>query len=233
MAVTVRKVTLLSGPSALERVLIVGDIHGCLDEFDDLLTAAQVGPAVAVVCVGDLLAKGPHAEALIARLRGLGALSVVGNHDLAVLRRLDDPRDDAQTAAARELSAESVAWLRALPHVLLVDDDLLVVHAGLVPGVPLGQQTVEDVTTVRTVASAGGSFAAAEGCDVGAPWASLWEGPRLAVFGHDAKRKLQEWPHAVGLDTGCVYGGELSALELPSRRIFKIAARRQYAAMKE
>ena len=59
----------------------------------------------------------------------------------------------------------------------------------------------------------------------GEPWASLWPGPELVVFGHDAVRGLQMYEHAVGLDTGCVYGGRLSGYLLPERRLVQVDAR--------
>ena len=62
----------------------------------------------------------------------------------------------------------------------------------------------------------------------GRPWASLWTGPERIVFGHDAIRGLQQYPLATGLDTGCVYGGKLTGLILPERRLVSVNARRAY-----
>jgi hypothetical protein len=65
--------------------------------------------------------------------------------------------------------------------------------------------------------------------DDGALWGTLWHGPELVLFGHHASAGLQEHPFAIGLDTGCVYGGALSACILPERRIVSVPAKRPYA----
>jgi hypothetical protein len=64
----------------------------------------------------------------------------------------------------------------------------------------------------------------------GVLWGSLWPGPETVVFGHHARAGLQEHPFAIGLDTGCVYGGRLTAYLLPERRFVSVPARRAYVA---
>jgi hypothetical protein len=64
--------------------------------------------------------------------------------------------------------------------------------------------------------------------DDGPLWGTLWRGPELILFGHHARRGLQQHPHAIGLDTGCVYGHALTACVLPERRIVSVDAARVY-----
>jgi hypothetical protein len=227
------------------RTVIIGDVHGCLDELQELLGAVGVDPGGAargdgdrVVLVGDLVAKGPDSRGVVAFCRERCFAAVLGNHDAKVLTigpsaeaqakaRDTGPGHHAQIAAT--LKAADWAYLASLPlYLALPDLDVLVVHGGLIPRVPLEEQPRDMIINLRSITSEGEP---SKRVDAGAPWGSLWPGPTHVVFGHDAVRGLQRHPFATGLDTGCVYGRALTALVLPERRLVSVAARRSYVAL--
>jgi nucleoid-associated protein YgaU len=218
--------------SSAPRTLVVGDVHGCLDELLALVHKAGVGADDQVVLVGDLVAKGPDSAGVVAWAREGGAAAVLGNHDDHVLRAHAGNPDakDAHRRVAQSLSAADVEWLAARPLWLRLAHAAphVVIHGGMVSGVPVEEQEREHLLAMRSVRTDGTPSKKIEG----APWASLWKGPEHAVFGHDAIRGLQQHPRATGLDTGCVYGHELTALWLPDHRLVSVAARRAYAPMK-
>ncbi len=105
----------------------------------------------------------------------------------------------------------------------------LFVHAGFIPGVKLTQQNPRLMMNMRSVLDDGTVTAKnVPHC----AWAKLWRGPQTVVFGHDAFRGLQQYEFAKGIDTGCVYGGRLTALLLPENRFISVPARRPYVSSK-
>lgn len=211
------------------RTLVIGDVHGCLQELELLLAKASPGPADQVVFCGDLCAKGPDSQGVVQLARERGARAVLGNHDAHMLGIRSGAHARAHhTAVARTLKSADWAWLEALP--LMVDLPALgslVVHGGLVPGVALDQQERRYVLNLRSIDSEGRPSTRVE---EGVPWASLWTGPQFVVFGHDALRGLQKHPHALGLDTGCVYGKRLTAVWLPERHLVQVDALKVWQA---
>jgi hypothetical protein len=215
----------------VSRAIIIGDVHGCIDELRDLLVACDPRPGDRVVFVGDLVAKGPDSGAVVALVRGSSAESVRGNHDEHLVRALANGHLDALGASHRralaQLSAEDRAFLARTPDYLeLHDHGVVVVHAGLVPGVPLVEQQREHMLTMRSIKPDG---SASKRIESGVPWASRWSGPPHVVFGHDAVRGLQRYAGATGIDTGCVYGGSLTAVTFPGREIVSVPARRAWS----
>jgi diadenosine tetraphosphatase ApaH/serine/threonine PP2A family protein phosphatase len=221
----------------MSRTILIGDIHGCFDELQRLLETVAVGPADRVVLVGDLVAKGPDSRAVVHLARTRGFQAVLGNHDAHVLKWRTQARARAVAKerthhfdVAQSLSEDDVAWLQSLPVWLRLPTEgvaTLVVHGGLVPGIAIEDQDRNFLINLRSVLDDGTPSKRIDGT----PWAALWKGPEHVVFGHDALRGLQQHPFATGLDTGCVYGGRLTALILPERKLVSVAASRTYCAI--
>ena len=214
----------------MKRTVLIGDVHGCLDELEALLRLCGARDEE-VVLVGDLVAKGPDSRGVLRLASERRFRAVLGNHDAAVLR-VRHPEEGREAKGEHRAIGESLdeadwAYLESLPLTLaLPEHGVRVVHAGLVPGVPLEGQTRHDLLNLRSITAEGKpAYRAREG----EPWASLWAGPEHVVFGHDALRGLQQHPFATGLDTGCVYGRELTALILPERRFVSVPARRVWS----
>jgi Calcineurin-like phosphoesterase len=214
------------------RTIIIGDVHGCLDELLTLVSRCRYAAGDRLILVGDLVAKGPDSIGVVSWARESRVEAVLGNHEEHVLRaRRDLPgAKPKHRRLAEALGAEDAAWLEALPLFLPAGQwrgkPLVVVHAGLVPGVAIEAQQREHLLNLRSLRSDGSPSKAIEG----APWAASWSGPEQIVFGHDSLRGLQQYPSAIGLDTGCVYGRRLTALILPEGRLVSVSARHAYAS---
>ncbi len=201
------------------RTLIIGNVHGCAAELDALLARLAVGEADRVVFVGDLLARGPDSRGVLAKVRALGARSVLGNHEERLLAARDarsrgepGPRmGPAHRRVFDELDDDDWALLESLPlSIELPEHELRVVHAGVVPGVPFEEQDPWLLTHIRTIDAEGipsNRFG-------GTLWGADYDGGPHVVFGHNARLTPQLHPHATGIDTGCVYGGRLTAMVL-------------------
>jgi Calcineurin-like phosphoesterase len=227
----------------MQRTIVVGDVHGCREELELLVNKCGFVPGERLVLAGDLVAKGPDSAGVVARAREWGALGVLGNHDAHVLalRRtemgelLAEPRDPKpeHKKVLDELGPKDWLYLEALPLFLRLgpehpgEPETAVVHAGAVPGRKLEEQRRDHLITLRSIREDGEPTKKLKGT----PWASLWTGPERLIFGHDAIRSLQQYPMAIGLDTGCVYGGKLTAIILPERRLVQVDAKRPYVKL--
>jgi predicted phosphodiesterase len=115
------------------RVLVLSDIHANLAALDAVLDDAKAFEYEAVWCLGDTVGYGPEPDECIARMRLLKARTVVGNHDWAVIGRMDTEEFNREASRAvlwtrERLSAESLAWLRDLPNQPLVSGDFTLTH---------------------------------------------------------------------------------------------------------
>ncbi|GGM56471.1 serine/threonine protein phosphatase 1 [Halarchaeum rubridurum] len=185
-------------------VYVVGDVHGSREALDHLLDALALGPRDRVVFVGDLVRKGPDSPGVIDRVRTDDRLvSVRGNNEQKVVRGEKDP--DWLRAGDRD-------YLASLP-VAISFADALVVHGGVDPERPLADHGVEELLTMRAPHG--------DGYD-GPFWYDDYDGPHRVFFGHTVHAEPVVRPHAVGLDTGCVYGGALTAYDYRTDRFVAV-----------
>ena len=203
----------------MPRTLFIGDVHSCADELSDLVDRAALTKGDRVVFTGDLLSRGPKPHEVMRLYRELGGRAPVGNHEQRLLdghrARLageKGPRlSSSHQAIVDELTPEDWQLLEALPlFVQVPEHDVVVAHAGIDPSLPFAAQDPWVVTHVRSIDSDGKPSE-----KWGEPWGARYAGPLHIVFGHNARKHPQLHPFATGLDTGCVYGGRLTAMILP------------------
>ncbi len=211
------------------RTIIVGDVHGCRTELEALLDRVAFGSGDRLVFVGDLLARGPDSLGVLDIVRSTGAIVVRGNHEDKILQWQSSrdawihgqgparaPLGRMHRDIARALRPTDWTLLETSPYWLdLPEHDLRVVHAGVQPGLDIEAHKPETLTRLRTLRVAGGAGREkARGRATRVLWGACYTGPPHVVFGHNAAPGLQLHRWATGIDTGCVYGGRLTALVL-------------------
>lgn len=142
------------------------------------------------------------------------------------------PFDGRRAAEHARLGRDDLLWLAGLPRVIGLGYGWVAVHAGFVPRLPVHAQPSEWTIRLRYVDAAGNPVPRHRG-DAREPgvrrWAEAWTGPESVVYGHfpqrlDLPKRDEPVPGVVclGIDTGCVYGGRLTAFILPGEEIVQV-----------
>ncbi|CAH1775296.1 unnamed protein product [Owenia fusiformis] len=238
-------------------VFVVGDVHGCLDELKELLTKANIVEEnndtlkddVVLIFVGDIVNKGPKTAEVVKYIKDLGpgVYSVRGNHEEKVIKRkwkrksycVDLVRGITESSKIDQLTISDVEYLESFPYTISIPHlNSIIVHAGILPSIPLHEQTVVNMTCMRNIVqNSAGAMSGYVETDKGCQWADLWPGPQHVYYGHDARRgkddvgrpRVQLHQFATGLDTRCVKGGELTGIFLNSKCIHSVKAHHKYS----
>jgi polynucleotide kinase-phosphatase len=230
---------------------IIGDVHGCHTELVELLTRLGYGvrddgaehPAGrTAVFVGDLVDRGPASPAVLRLVMGMvaagTALCVAGNHEEKLLRRLR-----GRKVRVSHGLAETLAQLEAAPteqrdrvepflsslisHYVLDGGRLVVAHAGCKEAYQ-GRASGR----VRAFCLYGDTTGETDeyGLPVRYPWAQDYRGRAVVVYGHTPVERTEWVNNTICVDTGCVFGGALTALRYPERQLVSVPAHREYYA---
>jgi serine/threonine protein phosphatase 1 len=214
------------------RLIAVGDIHGCHTEFSELLDQLELKGDDRVVLLGDLVNRGPDSRKVLATARSIGATSLLGNHELRLLkfRKTGDKKymKEHDTETFESLGPEDWSYLEAM--LLTYEEpelNMVFVHGGFLPNIPWNRQPAEVITRIQVVDKDGNPRKRADSPD-SPPWADLWGGPPFVVYGHTPRPDIYKLKWSMGIDTGCVMGGSLTAYILPERRILQVKAKARY-----
>ena len=230
---------------------VIGDVHGCRSELEALL--ARLGYVVErdgqgravdashpdgrrVVFVGDLVDRGPDTPGVLRLAMGMTAaghaLAVPGNHEHKLVRALDGARVQVshglETTLA-QLAGEPDAFRAAVrdwcydlvSHLVLDDGRLVVAHAGLKEAYH-GRASGR----VRSFALYGDTTGETDefGLPVRYPWARDYRGRAMVLYGHTPTPEPEWVNNTMCLDTGCAFGGHLTALRYPEKEVVQVPA---------
>ena len=210
------------------KTLIVGDIHGCYSEFQELLARTGITEGDAIIALGDIVDRGPETPQVLDFFkRRPNARSLMGNHER---KHVQAARGQEKLALSQEIACiqigetypEAVAFMKTFPTWIELPEAILV-HGYLEPGIPLEQQlgivlcgTEDGEEHLRTRYDH-------------RLWYELYTGDKPVIVGHhDYLKNGQAFVHqerVFGLDTGCVIGKTLTGLILPDFTIFSVPSR--------
>jgi protein phosphatase len=238
---------------------IIGDIHGCFDELllligklgyqietDRQSTSAAFKvvppPGRKAIFLGDLVDRGLQIPAVLRLVMGMvaagTALCLPGNHDMKLMRKLK-----GKNVQVTHGLAESLAQLEAEPpefklqlaeflddlvsHYVLDDGKLVVAHAGMKEEYQgRGSGRVRDFALFGETTGETDEY----GLPVRSNWASEYRGRAQVVYGHTPVGEPEWINRTINIDTGCVFGGKLTALRYPEGELVSVPAARTYYA---
>jgi len=234
---------------------IIGDLHGCARELTSILSALGYARPSSrrpfrhpggrrAVFVGDFVDRGPQivevSRIVMDMYEGGTALAVAGNHDVDLAACLNGRRQadkngtrisiDQISALPRVTRRRFIErfsdFVAGLPvHLVLDEGRLAVAHAGLKEGY-MGRESDE----IRRFALHGETTGELDpyGLPIRVRWAASYGGRALVVYGHTATPEPDWLNNTVNIDTGCVYGGRLTALRYPEKELIEVPAGRTY-----
>jgi protein phosphatase len=232
---------------------IIGDVHGCYEELTALLSklgyqledgtnGLRVTEAVErrVVFVGDLVDRGPGIPEVLRLVMNMveqgTAFCVPGNHDMKLLRKLrgrDVHLTHGLADSVQQLERQSAEFRQQVAkflddlvsHYVFDEGKLVVAHAGMKEEMQgRGSGKVRDFALYGETTGETDEY----GLPVRYNWAAEYRGKAMVVYGHTPVAEPEWLNRTINIDTGCVFGGKLTALRYPERELVSVPALRTY-----
>lgn len=138
----------------INRTIVIGDIHGCIEEFENLLNKISYNPNKdRVILSGDLIDRGPDSLAVVRKAREMNLECVMGNHEYKFLKWYNTvgTRQDVfdKKDFYLKFSEDDINYIFKMPTYIRLDNNFVVVHAGLKPGISVSDQSKDDLMYLR------------------------------------------------------------------------------------
>jgi bis(5'-nucleosyl)-tetraphosphatase (symmetrical) len=214
----------------MRRVIIYGDLHGCLEELILIRKKLSIQKDDIEVSVGDLINKGPHNIELLNYIQKNSILVVKGNNEEKIIKLykqyIQTPQETLEKVRKHEaitltqIDDKSIKFLKTLPYFIKIHN-LTIVHAGITNKIdlskPLEKYDREVLTLLRFLNKKEDIITSyKEFNEKYSFWSEIYKGHEgFVVFGHHPFTKPKIEKYAIGIDTGCVYGGKLTAITFP------------------
>lgn len=229
----------------IKRHIFVGDVHGCIDEFNELITKLSYDPKQdRLILLGDLIDRGPDSVGVVRRAREMKLECVMGNHEHKYVKwfRSQGTRVDVYDKRAfyTELADQDITYIQSMPTYIELDN-VIAVHAGLKPGISLSNQTKDDMMYLRYTDDNRKFISLKKINKLGKEatgakfWTEFWQGPKSVVYGHNVYsyddpliEEVAPGVYCYGIDTGCCFGGRLTALIWETKEIVQVQAKQAY-----
>jgi predicted phosphodiesterase len=209
----------------MKRVIVYGDIHGCLDEFKLLRQKLQIQKDDIEISVGDIVNKGPYLASEMIRYVSEHHIEVImGNNETKALKHYKKYQKDGEVFLQKlrafevgtvlSLREDDSLFLASLPYFKRVYN-LTILHGGVTPDMnldSLDEKQKKEITLIRYLNKDLEPISWADKEKRYKFWAEIYDGrDGFMVGGHHPFEEPKVCEHALDIDTGCVYGGKLTA----------------------
>jgi predicted phosphodiesterase len=229
------------------RIIMIGDLHGCLEECLDLLAKLAVASKDTVIFLGDLVDRGPYNGGCVDL--AMKHECILGNHEQKHINYyLKEQKGEklgvlppTHAFTRSQLNIDHYKYFENLPHFIrLPQYNSVVVHGGVFPGKAIEDQNAELLIRMQFINPANPKKtywamkrpvqSIENGLDVIYDdsfkfWTELWDGPERIIFGHSVLNKPLITEKAVGIDGGCAFGDTLYAFVLPDNIVVSVPSK--------
>lgn len=206
------------------KTFIVGDIHGCYDEFIGLVEQMNVQEDDQIISVGDIVDRGPKSLEVYHYFRSRkNALVLMGNHEKKHLNGLLNYAQEIVKLQFGNEYEDFLSWAKSLPYYKDTED-VLIVHAAFEHDQPIEKQR-EDVLCGST---SGDRYLQKKYLE-GTFWTDYYDDQKAIIYGHHVVGDFPEIKNnTMGIDTGCCHGGKLTAIEIPGFIVHQVQSKKDY-----